>query len=103
MMNIHHFDGEISEIFAPTKTERNFLTAGISRGQKRTIENSIILIILEPSPFRKMNSPSDKEGYKYLHVFRMIPSRLVALYPSKDLSAESLECVLITDASPHSS
>jgi hypothetical protein len=49
MMNIHHFDGEISEIFAPTKTERNFLTAGISRGQKRTIENSIILIILEPS------------------------------------------------------
>jgi hypothetical protein len=35
-------------------------------------------------------TPPCKEGYKYLHVFRMIPSRLVALYPSKDLSAESL-------------
>jgi hypothetical protein len=35
-------------------------------------------------------TPPDSEGYQYLHVFKMIPSRLVALYPSKTLSAESL-------------
>ena len=35
-------------------------------------------------------TPADAEGYQYLHVFKLIPSRLVALYPSKTLSAESL-------------
>jgi len=35
-------------------------------------------------------TPADAEGYQYLHVFKMMPSRLVALYPSKTLSAESL-------------
>jgi hypothetical protein len=35
-------------------------------------------------------TPEDSEGYKYLHVFKLIPSRLIALYPSKTLSAESL-------------
>jgi len=35
-------------------------------------------------------TPADDEGFQYLHVFKMIPSRLVALYPSKSLSAESL-------------
>ena len=35
-------------------------------------------------------TPPDQEGYQYLHVFKLIPSRLVGLYPSKDLSAESL-------------
>lgn len=35
-------------------------------------------------------TPPDAEGFKYIHVFKMIPSRLVALYPSKTLSAESL-------------
>jgi hypothetical protein len=35
-------------------------------------------------------TPADSEGFQYLHVFKMIPSRLVALYPSKTLSAESL-------------
>ena len=35
-------------------------------------------------------SPADEEGFQYLHVFKLIPSRLVGLYPSKDLSADSL-------------
>jgi hypothetical protein len=35
-------------------------------------------------------TPPDQEGFQYLHVFRMLPSRLIALYPSKDLTAESL-------------
>ena len=35
-------------------------------------------------------TPADEEGYQYIHVFKMIPSRLVVLYPSKTLSAESL-------------
>ena len=35
-------------------------------------------------------TPADAEGYQYLHVFKFIPSRLVALYPSKSLTAESL-------------
>ena len=35
-------------------------------------------------------TPADGEGFQYLHVFKLIPSRLVALYPSKTLSAESL-------------
>ena len=35
-------------------------------------------------------TPPDADGFQYLHVFKMIPSKLVALYPSKTLSAESL-------------
>ncbi len=35
-------------------------------------------------------TPPDDEGFKYLHVFKLIPSRLIGLYPAKDLSAESL-------------
>lgn len=35
-------------------------------------------------------TPMDEDGFQYLHVFKMIPSRLVALYPAKDLSAEGL-------------
>ena len=35
-------------------------------------------------------TPPDAEGFQYIHVFKMIPSRLLALYPSKTLSAESL-------------
>ena len=35
-------------------------------------------------------SPADDEGYQYLHVFKLIPSRLVGLYPAKDLSSDSL-------------
>lgn len=39
-------------------------------------------------------SPEDSENYKYLHVIKMFPSRIVGLYPSKDLSAESLATAL---------
>lgn len=39
-------------------------------------------------------TPEDKEGYKYLHVVKLMPSRIVGLYPSKDLSAESLALAL---------
>ena len=35
-------------------------------------------------------TPPDQDGNQYLHVFKLIPSRLVGLYPSKDLTAESL-------------
>jgi hypothetical protein len=35
-------------------------------------------------------TPADGDGYQYIHVFKMLPSRLVGLYPSKSLSAESL-------------
>ena len=35
-------------------------------------------------------TPADAEGFQYLHVFKLIPSRLLALYPSKTLTAESL-------------
>jgi hypothetical protein len=35
-------------------------------------------------------TPADEDGFKYLHVFKLIPSRLIGLYPAKDLSAESL-------------
>ncbi len=35
-------------------------------------------------------SPADQEGYQYIHVFKLLPSRLVGLYPAKDLTAESL-------------
>jgi len=35
-------------------------------------------------------TPADAEGFMYLHVFKLMPSRMVALYPSKTLSAESL-------------
>ena len=35
-------------------------------------------------------TPADAEGFQYLHVFKLIPSRLLALYPSKTLNAESL-------------
>ena len=35
-------------------------------------------------------TPADDEGFQYVHVFKMLPSRLIALYPSKTLSAESL-------------
>jgi hypothetical protein len=30
-------------------------------------------------------TPADAEGYQYIHVFKLLPSRLVGLYPSKDL------------------
>lgn len=35
-------------------------------------------------------TPPDAEGFKYLHVFKLFPSRVVGLYPSKDMTAESL-------------
>ena len=35
-------------------------------------------------------TPPDSNGFKVLHVFRMLPSRLVALYPAKDMTSESL-------------
>ncbi len=35
-------------------------------------------------------TPPNTEGFRYLYIFKMIPSKLVALYPSKTLSAESL-------------
>lgn len=39
-------------------------------------------------------TPEDQEGFKYLHVIKLFPSRIVGLYPSKDLSAESLATAL---------
>jgi hypothetical protein len=39
-------------------------------------------------------SPADGEGFKYLHVVKLLPSRIVGLYPSKDLTAESLALAL---------
>jgi hypothetical protein len=35
-------------------------------------------------------TPADDDGYQYIHVFKMLPSRLVGLYPAKDLSSEGL-------------
>jgi hypothetical protein len=35
-------------------------------------------------------TPADAEGYQYIHVFKLLPSRLVGLYPAKDLSSEGL-------------
>jgi hypothetical protein len=35
-------------------------------------------------------TPADQEGYQYIHVFKLLPSRLVGLYPAKDLTSESL-------------
>jgi hypothetical protein len=35
-------------------------------------------------------TPPDDDGNHYLHVFKLMPSRLVALYPAKSISAESL-------------
>ena len=35
-------------------------------------------------------TPADEEGYQYIHVFKLFPSRLVGLYPSKDLTSDSL-------------
>ena len=39
-------------------------------------------------------SPPDNEGFQYIHVFKLIPSRLVGLYPAKDLTAEGLAAVM---------
>lgn len=39
-------------------------------------------------------TPPDEGGFKYLHVIRMLPSRIVGLYPSKDLTSESLAMAL---------
>jgi hypothetical protein len=39
-------------------------------------------------------TPATKEGYKYLHHVRLLPARLSALYPSKDLTAESVALAL---------
>lgn len=39
-------------------------------------------------------TPEDEEGYKYLHVIKLLPSRIIGLYPSKDLTAESLALAL---------
>jgi hypothetical protein len=39
-------------------------------------------------------TPADDEGFQYLHVFKLFPSRLVGLYPSKDLTADSLALAL---------
>jgi hypothetical protein len=39
-------------------------------------------------------SPPDQDGFKYIHVIKLMPSRVVGLYPSKDLSAESLALAL---------
>jgi hypothetical protein len=39
-------------------------------------------------------SPEDSDGYKYIHVLKLMPSRLVGLYPSRDLTAESLALAL---------
>lgn len=39
-------------------------------------------------------TPTDKEGYSYLHVIKLFPSRIVGLYPAKDLTAESLATAL---------
>ena len=39
-------------------------------------------------------SPPDKEGYKYIHVVKLMPSRVVGLYPAKDLTAESVALAL---------
>lgn len=62
-----------------------------------------------PSPRRKLSieedqfflgidtlfvTPADKEGYQYINVVRLLPSRLTALYPSKDLTAESMALAL---------
>jgi hypothetical protein len=39
-------------------------------------------------------TPPHKEGYKYIHVIKLMPSRVVGLYPAKDLSAESVALAL---------
>jgi hypothetical protein len=39
-------------------------------------------------------TPATKDGYKYLHHVRLLPARLSALYPAKDLSAESVAFAL---------
>ena len=39
-------------------------------------------------------TPATKDGYKYLHHVRLLPARLSALYPAKDLSAESVALAL---------
>ena len=35
-------------------------------------------------------TPADKNGNQYIHVFKLLPSRLVGLYVASDLTAESL-------------
>ena len=39
-------------------------------------------------------TPADLDGFKYIHVLKLMPSRLVGLYPSRDLTAESLALAL---------
>ena len=39
-------------------------------------------------------SPADEEGYMALHCVRMIPSRLIGLYPVKELGAEGVALAL---------
>jgi hypothetical protein len=39
-------------------------------------------------------SPADEDGFQYIHVFKLLPSRIVGLFPSRDLSADSLAAAM---------
>jgi hypothetical protein len=39
-------------------------------------------------------SPPDADGFKYIHVLKLMPSRVVGLYPARELTAESLAMAL---------